>query len=314
MTDFICARCHYNAKCKSSLLRHLKRVHPCQPVDDDANVPISNLIAELSIPVFKHVSSYPDPPVWDCGFENLDYLDDDFLDRVITNRDLHTLIETVHFHLEHKENHNVFCSDDNWFHLEDGEWHLAPEQYIVQEAFCTYFKIIDKWLKKKELSQSVWWFERDRKQIDMMKMDISNVIKMKGIKHMEDDVNRIIAKSLPLLRDFGLENLDYLDDTFFDIVITNRDFHALVKTIHFNPKYPCNHNLLVFSGKWFYLLRGNWFEVDEVSFRRKTFEVYHTIIDRWLKKKDIRIPWFENNDTSLMKESIMDAIKMECAI
>jgi hypothetical protein len=305
MTDFTCTRCHYNAKCKSSLIRHLKRVRPCQPVDSVSNVSnVSN--------TFNTISG-----LWDCGFENLDYLDDDFLDHVVTNQDMNALVKMVSFHPEHAENHNMFYFDDKWFHVQDCQWCLSSEKYLVQEAFCTYYKIIDKWLKKN--GRGVSWL--DRNKTDTIKVDISNVIKMQGISHMEE-VARNVANKLRAsvaLRDFGYENLDYLDDYFLDIVITNRDFYALVKTIHFNPKHPYNNNLLVSGGKWFYLSRGDWFELNEASFRKKVYDTYHMIIDRWLKKKDIRIPWFDNlhdnnNDIGLMKELITDAIKMECAI
>ena len=127
----------------SSLYRHKKTCKLNAETKPTVNIGTQN-ITNITIGTQNNINVYVMP----YGEENTEYLTPDFLTKCLrrTNEGFVELLQHIHFHPEHIENHNLKITNkkSNFIEKYNGNrWQYDSKQKVIDELFKKGFEILD---------------------------------------------------------------------------------------------------------------------------------------------------------------------------
>jgi hypothetical protein len=175
---FKCPNCEYKTDCKPSFKRHIFRKRPCSQSESSLEsirkeiVPEkTNYICQFCNKGFNshtgHLAHVAKAHVLsqrfeekkheprDYGFENTEYIDDDFLRTMSyqTSTGIPEIVRRIHFHPDHPENHNVRVvskRDRVIERLRDGKWVKSPHYEVVNMMFYGALRMLESFMADPE--------------------------------------------------------------------------------------------------------------------------------------------------------------------
>lgn len=141
-SDLKCFKCNCGKSYThlASLSRHRKTCNDAKKQITNNTTNIHNITNNIT----NNVNIYVMP----FGEENKSYLTSEFLTKCLkrTSQGLFELLQHIHFHPDHAENHNLRITNkkDNYIQKHDGNmWQYENKQKILDELFKKGFEILD---------------------------------------------------------------------------------------------------------------------------------------------------------------------------
>ena len=249
-----CNRCGYSTDIKGNLKNHFRRKRTCTATLSD--VPVATLILALEASSTHNLHTtthnYTQP-----------------------THKLHTTTHKLHTktHKLHTKTHKL-----HKLHTKSFSCEFCKKKFSRSDSLARH--------KKKYCIKSQKHNEEDNILLENIKKELEKVKLEKEI--MSNEMNKLIDKVGDTniqnqqinihINNFGTENIEYLNKKFVKnlLEMPYKALPKLIKTIHFNPKHPENHNIMITNKKlpFIRIWKDNKWEVHDKH------EVLNNMVDK----------------------------------
>ena len=248
---YSCKRCGYSTDIKGNLKNHFRRKRTCKPTLSDT--PLVTLILALE-----------GSPTHKCLKPTHNYTQ--------PTHKLHTNPQNLH------TNYTQLHTTTHKLHTKSFSCNFCKKTFSRSDSLARHKKKYCIKYKKNE--------EEDNILLENIKKELEKVKLEKEI--MSNEMNKLIDKVGDTniqnqqinihINNFGTENIDYLNEKFVKTLLEMpyKALPKLIKTIHFNPNHPENHNIMITNKKlpFIRIWKDNKWEVHDKH------EVLNNMVDK----------------------------------
>jgi len=173
-----------------------------------------------------------------CEICNKAFTTNQNYNRHINNQNIHTKIQDIDLY-----KYKCDCGK-KYLHQSSLHKHKKQCNQIINQPESTFIELKDKFEKEKEELQTKLQkqFEIERQQFEKEKEELQKLVETEKLRNTINNDNLNIQ-----INAFGCETLEHITDTFKVKCLKQiyKSIPEMVIKIHFNTKYPENHNVKI---------------------------------------------------------------------
>ena len=310
MVNYECKRCGYATKHKGSFINHLERKNICAPLLEDTS--IENMYEKYNLKKTKkqHINDTQTAP-FDTQMTPFDTQRNSTNSTQKTPKQHPTSTQTApkkHF-LAPKKNMCDFC--EKTFTRKTGltkHLNCCKQKKLFEDEKDIKIEVLEK---EKEIITKEYEGLKDKIEdllIEMSKKSVTTTHTNNNTTNMTNSHNTI--HNTININNYGNENTDYLKGDYFNNLLQGAftDIPKLIENIHFNPKYPENHNIKITNKKEPYIkVRKN--DKWELQDKKETLETL--VDDKYYLLEDHYAGVEDKNNLSNHTKTVMEKFRDE---